>query len=218
MLVAYVLVLRLLSGKPADDLPLARLPRQLALGSLLGLALMSGTIGGIALLGGYEVSGLNSPDVLVRALGMLPFLAAFEELIFRGILFRQLSDRWGLRAAFGVSAVIFAAMHFTGGSFHPAGFLSILFGGLLMCALYCVSGQRLWMPIGFHAVWNVMQVVYGVPLSGGDDFGFYMGARLSGPDWLTGGVFGPEASVFALALTGGALLVCLMRIRGPRTA
>lgn len=206
MMLLYVLIRRYIGGKSANDVALKPLLGETVLGGVLGIALLSGTIGGIALLGGYTFDGFNDWNLLVLAAGMLPFLAAFEEVVFRGILFRELSDRWGSPLAFGVSALIFAALHFTAGSFHLAGFLSIMIGGLLMCALFVMSGNRLWLPIGFHTTWNFMQVFFGVPLSGGDDFGFFMRSTLSGPDWLTGGRFGPEASVFALALTGGALV------------
>jgi hypothetical protein len=84
----------------------------------------------------------------------------------------------------------------------------------MLAMLYHVT-RSLWPCIGLHAAWNVMQgTVYGIPVSGLRVDGWLVSCR-SGPDWLSGGVFGAEASVVALGLcslvTLGLLAVALKR-------
>jgi hypothetical protein len=62
--------------------------------------------------------------------------------------------------------------------------------------------------MGLHAAWNFCQgTVYGIPVSGMKADGWLVSTR-TGPDWLSGGGFGAEASVVALALC----LLCSMAL------
>ena len=64
--------------------------------------------------------------------------------------------------------------------------------------------RSLWAPIGLHAAWNFTQgEIYDVPVSGIDGTGL-VEAKLSGPELLSGGAFGLEASVIALVIATGA--------------
>ena len=87
--------------------------------------------------------------------------------------------------------------------------------GVLLALLYRVT-RSLWPCIGLHAAWNVLQgTVFGIPASGTQAHGWLIYSR-TGPDWLSGGVFGAEASVVAL-LTCFMLGIALRRgsIVGP---
>src|SRR5699024_4499646 len=91
--------------------------------------------------------------------------------------------------------------------------------GILFGLVYHVT-RSLWACIGLHAAWNIMQgTVYGIPVSGTDADGFLVSTR-TGPDWLTGGAFGAEASVIALVcccLLSAALISVMIR-RGTTVA
>jgi uncharacterized protein len=88
---------------------------------------------------------------------------------------------------------------------------TVAVAGLMFCALFALTG-RLWVPIGLHLAWNFAQgYLFGAAVSGGDLGGSIAvsTARPGAAAWLTGGTFGPEASLFALilvtAVTVGAL-------------
>ena len=52
-----------------------------------------------------------------------------------------------------------------------------------------------WMVWGLHVGWNYVQSsILGVTVSGASDFDSWLVATVSGPQWLTGGSFGIEAS------------------------
>ncbi len=74
--------------------------------------------------------------------------------------------------------------------------------GLMFSALYALTG-RLWVPIAAHFAWNFAQgYLFGAAVSGGD-LGSSVAVSTPNPrvgSWLSGGDFGPEASVFALVV------------------
>jgi len=72
--------------------------------------------------------------------------------------------------------------------------------GLLLGAAYKYSGT-LWLPIGIHWAWNFTQGnIFGFEVSGNDAGASFLKSTVSGPDWLTGGAFGAEASVIPVFL------------------
>ena len=77
----------------------------------------------------------------------------------------------------------------------------------MLGAAYMVS-RSLWLPIGIHFGWNVTQgLVWDVPVSGHDIDGI-VEAKAVGPELVSGGAFGLEASVVAMViafLVGGYL-------------
>jgi membrane protease YdiL (CAAX protease family) len=59
--------------------------------------------------------------------------------------------------------------------------------------------RSLWLPFGLHVSWNYSQtVIYSFPTSGIDFAGFQLGETVqTGPEWITGGAFGPEGGALA---------------------
>lgn len=128
-------------------------------------------------------------------------VAVGEEIIFRGFLFRYIRDRFGLVIALVVSSVVFGFVHIFNDNATVMSCLSIAIeAGLLLGVAYHVS-NTLWMPVGLHLAWNYIQgVVFGYPVSGnGSDYSLFV-SEVSGSDIITGGEFGPEASVFTAVL------------------
>lgn len=71
--------------------------------------------------------------------------------------------------------------------------------GVLLAAAYLVT-RSLWLAIGLHIGWNFTEGgIFGAAVSGGKSHGLITTA-FAGPDWLTGGKFGPEASLTAVIL------------------
>jgi hypothetical protein len=77
--------------------------------------------------------------------------------------------------------------------------------------------RRLWLAMGFHMAWNFTQSgVFSGVVSGSDSAPGLIKATIQGPDLLTGGSFGLEASVIACVLctTTGVLLLRMAIKRG----
>ena len=80
--------------------------------------------------------------------------------------------------------------------------------GVLLAAVFMLT-RRLWMVIGVHTAWNFAEGgIFGASVSGGEAHGI-LASHFHGPDVLTGGAFGPEASIVAVLIcfgTGAAFL------------
>lgn len=177
---------------------------ELAGGLAIGFLLFSASVGIIALLGGYRVIGTNPPHAMLTALALSIFSGVVEEIALRGLFFRIIESWLGSWIALALSATLFGALHLANPDATAFAAVAIaLEAGVLLAAVYMVT-RRLWAAIGFHAAWNFTQGgIYGIAISGFSSGGLLRPA-MTGPGWLTGGAFGAEASLPAVAVCLGA--------------
>jgi len=200
-LIAYLIVVKLIEQRRVRELSVRNLPTFGLGGLLIGALLFSLVVGVLWLLGVYHVTGTNAhvdwlPQVLVAGIGA----GIGEEIIARGVLFRIVEEGLDTWSALAISALFFGGAHIfnPGATLWSSAAISIE-AGVMFGLLYHVT-RSLWACIGLHAAWNVMQgTIYGIPVSGGAVDGWLVSNR-TGPVWLSGGVFGAEASVVALAV------------------
>ena len=156
---------------------------------------------------------------MIESLFTFLVVAVGEEILFRGIVFRMIDERWGTVVALIVSALIFGFVHITNDNATVWSSIAIAVeAGLLLGAAYKWSGT-LWVPIGIHWAWNYFQgPVFGFAVSGNETRSLITPV-IDGPEWLTGGSFGAEASVPAFVLGFGmAILFLYLRKRIPCTS
>jgi membrane protease YdiL (CAAX protease family) len=216
---AIALVERLTTGRGLSQVGFAPADavRDLLLGLIAGAALFSIVVLELALGGHYRVSAVNiTADLAVAVLLLLPG-AALEEMLFRGVLFRLIEEWAGSWVGIIVSAVLFGAAHAAnpGATWVSTIAIALEAGGLLAAA-YIVT-RTLWFPIGLHFGWNFFEgPVYGTQVSGGHLAGSALVGHVSGPAWLTGGTFGPEAGVPAIVtcVIAAAALLAYASSRG----
>lgn len=214
-LVTYLLLVRLIERRPIGELSLRRLLPDGALGLAVGALLFSAIVGALWLLGSYHVVGTNPDAHWLLALLTVGLGAGIgEEIMFRGVLYRLVEEGLGSWVALLVSALFFGAVHLNNPGATPwAGLAIAIEAGILFALIYLLT-RSLWICMGLHAAWNFVQgTVYGIPVSGTKADGWLVSTR-SGPDWLSGGVFGAEASVVALtlcSLVSAVLLVVALR-------
>ena len=212
MVVIYKLVIVRLGEHPRDDLSGPGAFRQTAAGLAVGFGLFSLIVAVAAILGIYDIAGWGDTSFLLVALighGLFPAIS--EELIFRGILFRWIEQFGGTWAALLVSSALFGLSHIWNPNATWLSALAItLEAGLLLGGAYMLT-RKLWVPMGFHAAWNLAQgEVYDIPVSGTSVHGL-LDARLEGPQILTGGAFGLEASLIAIVV--GTLFAAYLIVR-----
>lgn len=192
------------------ELPLAGALPELAAGVAIGGALFSLMTGIVALLGGFEVLGLRGMGQFWTMLAIAIVSGTSEEVLFRGIILRHLETLIGTWGALALTSALFGLGHIV----NPdatwfSSFAIALEAGLLLGGAYLLT-RRLWLAIGIHAAWNFTQGwIFSVPVSGGEAPLGLLITRRVGPDWLTGGDFGLEASAVAMvvATLAGLLLV-----------
>ena len=199
----YALYVRALEWRPLVEFSFPPAAKELAQGLAIGTVLFTVTIAVIWACGDYTVTAVRSPTSLIAPLGMALVSAVPEEILFRGVVFRIAEERLGSVWALILSSLLFGAVHLSNPHATIVSAVAIaLEAGLLLGAAY-MSTRRLWLPIGMHAAWNFTQAgVFGVAVSGQTINGLLV-SRLSGPDWLSGGEFGAEASL-------PAVIVCLV--------
>lgn len=192
--------------------------REAAAGLACGIALFSVMAGTVALMGGLTFGGVRG-WLSLGSLGSMLALAitsgVFEETLFRGVLFRHVETMLGTWAALFITAGFFGAAHlFNPGATWFAALAITMEAGILLGAAYMLT-RRLWLAVGVHAGWNFAQGwVFSVPVSGGEAPQGLLITTRSGPEWLTGGAFGLEASAVAMVVaTVAGLIVLAIAVR-----
>jgi membrane protease YdiL (CAAX protease family) len=183
---------------------------------LLGALLLSVTIGVLAVLGVYQITGSNGWAAMTATVPAFILAAVLEEVLIRGIIFRILEQWLGSWIALAISAAIFGFLHLLNPGATPLNAGAIMLeAGILLAAAYMLT-RRLWLCVGIHFAWNFAEGgIFSAAVSGGTSNGLLQ-AQLVGPVWLTGGAFGAEASGVALMLcvAAGVLLLLAARHRG----
>ena len=185
-----------------------------ALGVGLGVLLVLLTLAPLMGLGVYRIEGFGAGFPLLKQVPEMLLVAVFEELLMRGVIFRISEQAWGSRRALLLTTVIFVAAHLPG-QINLMGMLVTAAASIAFTAAYQTS-RRLWLPMGMHFAWNYMfSAVFSVPVSGHEAKGWLQGS-MSGPDWLSGGAYGVEASAMALLVwaVAAALLLRSAQARG----
>jgi len=202
VLLAYVKAIRFLERREPAELARDGAVAEVRRGTLIGLALFAVTIGIIAMFGGYG-AGWGSIGAMLTTFGLMCAVAVAEELIFRGVLFRLVEEMAGTWGALVVSAVVFGALHLVNPDATIWGGLAIAIeAGLMFGAAYAAT-RSLWLPIGMHLGWNFAEGgIFGVTVSGSHGTVGLLKGDLSGSAVLTGGSFGPEASLVAILICG----------------
>jgi membrane protease YdiL (CAAX protease family) len=201
VILVYLVFVRIVERRrDVEELSKAGWLTEVGLGFGGGLALCLAIFAVQAAAGVVSIVGFTVSRELLAPVVTQVCTAICLDLVMRGLFFR-LAER-----LLGSWMALLASFAFFGGgvllSEMPthwalaAGFQS----GLLFAAVYMVT-RRLWAVIGLHAAIGVAQVnLYGAN-------GFVV-SRLAGPDWMTGGAGGADASLPGLAIT--ALLIAAL--------
>ncbi|MBQ8060384.1 MAG: CPBP family intramembrane metalloprotease [Bacteroidales bacterium] len=207
MILLYGLFVKWFEKHKAKDIPLRKLAGDTAKGFGIGMLFFFLVVGVMMAAGLYKITGFGTdrPGAIVSAFFMFTMVAVAEEILFRGVLFRWIDEKWGFLAALLVSSLLFGVMHIAQPNATWWSSLAIAIeAGLLLGAAYKWSGT-LWLPIGIHWAWNFFQGnIFGFAVSGSDSGASLIQSSVAGPDILTGGPFGAEASIITV-LFGSAL-------------
>ena len=139
----YALIRGFRKELPAE-LRLASLIPHTLLGLVIGIVYVILVFSTFIALGNADVSCSWHRFIFFRDLGV----AVAEVIIFLGVIFRMIDERWNTTAAFIVTALAFTIAY--------RGIEPPIVMGLMFAAAYKWSGT-LWLPIGFHLAWNHMK-------------------------------------------------------------
>lgn len=223
ILLATVVVLRLVDRRPWATIGLGRddaRPALLARGFVIG-----------ALAIGIPILLLMAVHWLVPAPGereswfpatarvsifLLPAALA-EELLFRGYIFSVLRSIWGWRITLVVTSLLFGLVHLMNPGATLRSVSLVVLAGLFLGGILVATGSLYasWMA---HFAWNwTMAVVFHTAVSGiagyPMEFPDYRYVD-HGPDWATGGIWGPEGGAAGgIGMVGGMAYLFARRRR-----
>ena len=209
----YALLVRVVEKRPATEVGVVSGVPQFVAGALLGIALIALAFGVLWIVGSAQFSVGHGARDLLRAFALPTVVALLEELVFRVILFAVLEQITGTGAAIILSAGLFGLAHAANPGASPVAISSLAVGlGVLLALAYSLT-RNIGLPAGVHMGWNFAQAfLFGAKVSGLDEPSSLFNVRLAGPDWLTGGGFGIEGSVFTAAICLAASIVLLVMV------
>jgi uncharacterized protein len=167
---------------------------------------------------------------LLKWFAVMVLVGISEELFSRGLQLKNIAE--GLRPlgvnasafiAVVLSSLVFAGLHMANPNSGWLSTVNIAFAGMLLAVARLATG-RLALAIGIHTTWNYFQgPVFGFAVSGVHTPGSLFVVRSTGPSWLTGGEFGPEAGLLGLlaVLINTAIVIywyMFLTSHNPRTA
>ena len=193
----------------------AKGPLRFIRGYVVGCGFLVAVIGLIYTLGGYKVenAGYWMAPTLASIIPILLYMAMFiiqgssEEIWMRGWLMQIVASRHGIIWGLVINSLIFGALHL--GNIKPSpelwgGAANVALFGVFI-SLYALKERSLWGVCGWHAAWNwLLGAGFGLEVSG-------MKLKVAPlvvdlmdtpntPWWITGGSWGPEASVITTAV------------------
>ncbi len=106
-------------------------------------------------------------DLLLNEIIITVPVAIFEELSYRGYLTTRMVDLVGKGGGIILSSLFFGLLHFSWwiplGTVPPHLILlftlNLTLGGIILSLSYYWSGNKLWVPIGFHFMWNMLAYI-----------------------------------------------------------
>jgi membrane protease YdiL (CAAX protease family) len=227
LLVTAFFVRRIDGGSLAD----------IGLGRITGLAQTNLQVAGIAMLvpmawlglaafaGGVRFGGWHA-NLAQQSSGLAqlvtPLLYGFgflvaalaEETVLRGYVYGALASRYRWINAAGASAALFALLHFGNPGVGPVALLNTFLIGLLLAALRRTTGSIYPGAIA-HAVWNfALGCLLAQPLSGiaaYPIFDLQLGDGGEIPVHVSGGAYGPEASILITSLLVPLVFLIVMK-------
>lgn len=184
----------------------------LVLFSFAALIIVSVAIGA-----GYSYAGFNGTFGYFVSVIMIVFAtAASEELIFRGVLFQALIERFGGVTSSILMSLAFSLAHIFNPGVNFLALLNVFLAGILFSVLYLRS-LSLWLPISFHFFWNLLtDLMLSSPVSGiSFGIGIFHLKLNTIPEslrWIISGYFGIEQGLITSLMLLFVIIISLKKI------
>lgn len=217
-LLAHVVMLRVVDRRPWSDVALGRVNaswKRVLAGTIVGTLAVG--VPCAALLASHWLTitpgvGGDVAAVTLRLFALLAPAALAEELMVRGYLLTALADGFGRWAAVVATSVLFGALHFANPGATPWSLVVVTLAGIWL-GVVRLTTDSLYAAWAAHLAWNfVLAGVLHAAVSGQDMTIVAWRTIDNGPDWATGGPWGPEGGAAAAA---GLLLATVMLLVRP---
>jgi len=178
-----------------------------------------------------QAPGMSFSMGMVTWAGVYFCVGIYEEMLFRGYYltnlaewlgrFRIIKPRMAVILALVFTSLAFGVAHANNPNASLLSSLNITLVGIFLLGLGYVLTGEMGISIGLHMTWNFFQGnVFGFPVSGlqGGQSSI-IAITQNGPEWLTGGSFGPEAGLLGLLATllGAVIIILWVKQREGQT-
>lgn len=206
---SYILFFKKYDKRIVTELALKGLAKNLLIGAAIGFILQSLTILVMYLNGNYSITKVNPVSFILIPLALMFTVAVIEEILVRGIIFRIMEEKLGSYISLAFSSILFGVLHLANPNGTLISGICITTAGFLFGVLFIYS-RNLWMPIALHFAWNFTQSgIFGAITSGNEKTNSLLEAQIQGPEFITGGAFGPEGSIQAIIFCALATIIIL---------
>ena len=197
-ILTYIVFFKKYEKRNVTEFASKRIAKNLIIGILVGFTLQSLTILVIYLNGSYSVVAVNPVSFILIPFAIMFTVAIIEEILVRGIIFRILEEKLGSYISLTISSVLFGVFHLANPNGTLISVICIITAGFLFGAAFIYS-RSLWLPIAIHFAWNFTQSgIFGAITSGNEKTNNLLESKIQGPEYITGGEFGPEGSIQAI--------------------
>ena len=192
----YIGYAHFIEQRNASELALPGMGRELGIGMLVGFGLYGTTVLILIVMGIYRVEGLNPLTFLLPALAMAVSSGVFEELLFRGVIYQSLIEKFGESLPTILISVLFSLAHLDISRIDVLALINVFLAGVLLSIMF-LKTKSLILPISFHFFWNFFQVLLlDLPLSGNYiDSHLFIFRNYDVSRILYGGTFGVEGGL-----------------------
>ena len=187
-------------------------------GALLGIFMIATAVGLSMAFGFVSLEG-SGIEIGVALSGSMLLLVgwivqgAAEEALFRGFLLPILGSRYGVVTGVLTSSALFALLHIFNANLSLLAVLNLMLFGMF-AAFYALKEGGLWGVFAVHSLWNWAQGnLFGMEVSGLPvQLDAIFKLKEAGPDWFTGGAFGPEGGIaVTIVLLAGMIALWVPR-------
>lgn len=190
-------------------------------GAVTGFIMISAVILMPVIFGISKMSVSSSFNIGIICLYFVGFLVQgmSEEVIMRGYFMTTLGGKSKPVIAIIASAVKFGLAHSGNPGFGLFPLFNLcLFG--VFAALYIIAFDDIWGACAIHSIWNFVQGnFYGVSVSGAYHVeSFFTSESVSTNEFLSGGTFGAEGSIFTTIVLIVAIVLVLMKMKREQKA
>jgi membrane protease YdiL (CAAX protease family) len=205
--------------EPLRAMGLARRPgdvREFAMGAALGWGMVTVVILVSALAGTFYVqlwASFHAWQLLVLQMLALAAGALAGEIAFRGYPFQKLIETTGPFTATILSGIFFGVLCWKVPGTTPTAVWASALAAVVLSVAY-LRTHALWLSWGLHFAWVAsIAVLFGQPLAGSRQASSVIHTYVDGPTWLTGGEYGPEASMVTLVVLWAGLYILIWMTR-----
>jgi membrane protease YdiL (CAAX protease family) len=189
-------------------------------GFFVGLLMLSIVMVLISIFGKVQI--VENPDPFnLRVLGIIGLLligymvqGAAEEILARGWQFQVIAARYKPWLGAIISSVMFALLHGFNSGISPIALVNLFLFAILLL-LFILQDRSIWAACGWHTSWNwALENIFGLKVSGSEGIVSIFKFSTQGPNYITGGDFGPEGSILtSFVLIGGMIFILIFEAR-----